>query len=490
VKPERFALGRIADVIHLPSPLFAARSLPEPATAAEPAPVAALTADFFARAREIERFELGVSYLRSVEAGGKSVRHFKPHTPPIAGKVYRGTLEGGFGDGSVIVFADLQRLPGGLGGAAALCDALTGGPSATRLYIVDGTQEPSHAREDGFVISLGELRSANLYAIQIDRLVARFMIQHRRLTVLNLLSSRMPSRALAFSRASCGGVDRWINLVTDHGFDALSQAWDELDLYRAAGIASENIAVFEKTVIEARAVRGVELEHAPELERAFVSGSLASMPGAVRATLPAKFAATLAAPPLEPPSIEARLVRVRSADRAEASGGVGPGPWLQVGPALIAIADKQPECILVGGDAFLGAGFPTGDRTGPAGLRIPALTIVHRERQPTSYVRHRLESWNDELRSARAPADLASVGVIGVDCAALRDLLADHPAWISIPALLARCIRRSEQARTPAVGLFGRDCVVSTQSEHLQGLGGPGLLRGLNLALNAGAAGG
>ena len=227
VKPEKFALGKVADVIHMASPLFAADSLPPPPqVVASRLPVAPLTPEFFSRAREVEPFELGLSYLRSVEVGAKTIRHFKPHTNPIVGEVIRAVFASGFGDGSLIVFADNQRLPGGVPMAAALGSALTGGPGVGRLYIIDGDQAPCQANDDGYEIHLGALRSAGLYKEQIDRLLARFLIQQRDLVVLNLLSPRLGSQSLAFSRATRGSVRRWINVGMEYGFDALSQAYD------------------------------------------------------------------------------------------------------------------------------------------------------------------------------------------------------------------------------------------------------------------------
>ena len=246
VKPERFALGRVGDVIHMASPLFEADRLPSrpPGFMAFPPPVAPPSKEFFEQAREVERYERGLSYLRAVEVGAQSVLHFRPHTPAIIGSVYREAIAHGFGEGSAIIFADIQRLPGGLDMASSLCSAVTGVPAKGRLYIIDGDDDACQARADGYVIQLGELRAARLYNDPIDRFIARFLIQNSGLTVFNIVSPRSASRALAFSRATRGNVRRWINLICEYGYDALSQSYEELDLFVAAGIAAENVGHF------------------------------------------------------------------------------------------------------------------------------------------------------------------------------------------------------------------------------------------------------
>jgi hypothetical protein len=472
VKPQRFALGRVGDVIHMASPLFSRAGLPPPPrSTTDPLPLGPLSPAFYAQAREIEAMEVGLSYLRSVEAGGHSIRHFKPHTPPIVGAVLREVLKAGFGDGSVIVFADRQRLAGGLETASALCDALIGPSAAPRLYIVDGDEESHHARIDGYVLSLDELRSAKLYHAHIERLVARFFIQARDLTVLNLLSPRTRSTALAYCRATRRSVGRWINVVMEYGFDALSQVYDELDQFRAAGIESESIAVFQKTVREAWRTRGLVLAHDPALEADYVARALGSRhaeprpDGALTDPLPA---------PLASPA-EARAFRL-TAESLAGAGEAG-GEMLRVSDSLRALAEGAQECILVSGRAFLGLEFPPGDVARPPGLRIPAMTVIDQGSEPTLYVRHPVDRFNDDLARGRFPIDLAGVGAIGVDCRSLRDGLRRFPDRLPLSVLIETSVRHAREEGERRVDLFTARCVVSATPEDLDAIDKAALAR-------------
>ncbi|MGI8840550.1 MAG: glycosyltransferase [Caulobacteraceae bacterium] len=461
VKPRRFSLGRVGDVIHMASPLFARESLPPPPAepSSDPIPVRELTAAFFEQAREIEGFEVGLSYLRAVEAGARTVRHFTPHTPPVVGQAVREILASGFGDGSAIVFADRQRLAGGLAAAEAVATVFSGPATTPRLYVVEGEGEGRQARADGYVLSVAELKGAGLFDVQIDRLVARFMIQFRDLTVVNLLSPRARSTALAYSRATRGGVQRWVNVVGEYGFDALSQAYDELDAFAAAGVESENIAIFAKTAREAWWVRGLALRHHPALEADHVSGALGSRrlePGAW---------STPIGPAGQPSPAEARAWRLTP---GEAGGVHGTEPAIAVTPALRALAEREAECVFVRGRAFLGLDFDEAGAPRPPGLRIPAVTIVEEDGGPTLYVRHALDRFERELQAGRVPADLASAGAIGVDTAALRAVLERFPERFTFSTLIAACARRAVEAGEACVAFFGPASIVSVSAADLE----------------------
>ncbi len=275
VKPRRFSLGRTGDLINKPSPLFSAGRLPSPPLAPSPGPppVAPPGPEFFAQAREIEPYEVGLSFLREVQVGALVVPHYKPHTTPDVGRAWREALASGFGDGSVVVFADARRTPGGLATARALGDAVGGQPGAARLYVVagEGEGQASRAALDGYILSIDSLRAHGLIAMHVARFVARFLVQASDLTVVDLLSPRGPSTALSFSRATRGSVKRWVAVIMEHGFDALSRAWDALDAFEVAGIACEKVALFAETAEAAARVRGVDLLHDPALEAAFVA---------------------------------------------------------------------------------------------------------------------------------------------------------------------------------------------------------------------------
>ncbi len=467
VKPRRFSLGRVGGLIHMASPLFTRAAAPPPPArpSVDPIPVEALTPAFFAQAREIETFEVGLSYLRAVEAGARTVRHFTPHTPPLVGRVVREVLASGFGDGSTIVFADRQRLAGGLAAAEAMTGALTGAPTsaqagagaAPRLYIVDGDGPESQGRADGHLVAVSELRAAGLNEAKIERLVARFMIQFKGLTVVNLLSPRAPSAALAFSRATRGGVGRWINVVTEYGFDPLSRAFDELDRFRAAGLESEDIAVFEKTAREAWRTRGVALRYDAALEADYVARSLGS-----RALDPRPWPA--AATPTPPSPAEARVYRLTGATAAAATGMEA---TIAVTEPLRRLAAREDECVFVCGAAFLGMAFGEASGARPPGLRIPALTVVDQEGGPTLYVRHAPDAYERELRAGRFPPDLATAGAIGVDCACLRAVLARFPAGFAFSTLIAASVRRALAAGVARVALFAPTAIVSVSAADL-----------------------
>ncbi|MGI9170154.1 MAG: glycosyltransferase [Caulobacteraceae bacterium] len=484
VKPERYALGKVSDVIHMASPLFTRRGLPPPPPdpTAGPLPVAPLTPEFFAQARELERLELGVSFLRSVEVGGHAIPHFKPHTPPVVGVVLRGALEAGFGDGWVVVFADAQRLAGGLKTAAALCATLVGGAGERRLYFVEGDEAPHHARPDGYVISLAELRAANLYDSQIERLVARYFIQAGNLTVINLLSPRAASFALAYARATRSSVSRWINVVTEYGLDAFSQAFDELDLFRAAGLDSENVAVFAKTVEETWRTRGIALHHDEDLEADYVAGALGSRLVAPRPK-PALNDPTLAA---AASPAESRAFRITPERLAEASDGEARVPTILVDEALRALAEREEECILVSGGAFLGMEFGSGRPPRPPGLRIPSLTVVEQAGQPTYYVKHPVNLFNQRLASGRFPADLGATGALGVDCRSLREALRRFPKRLPLPAVIEACPRRAAQAGGAPVEIFASTSIVSVTATDLEIVNKSALARAMVARLAAG----
>ena len=378
VKPERFALGRVADVIHMQSSLFTREGAPPPPRQPSDLPIetSSLSAEFFAQAREVETFDLGVSYLRSVEVGGQAVRHFSPHTPPIVGSVLRDVLASGFGEGSIVVFADNQRLAGGLRTAEALCTALTGAPAAPRLYIIDGEGCERQSRPDGYVVGLAELRAAGLYEDQIDRLIARFILQSGGVTVLNLLSPRHRSRALAFSRATRGSVRRWLNVVMEYGFDVFSQVYDELAAYEAAGIESQTIGIFRKTVREVAEARGAILDYDEALESDYVSGALGSRTVTPRAD-PAINASRNAR--LSP--AESRTFRITPEVLAELGTGDATDVMVSVTDSLRTLANREEECIFAVGEGFLGTDFGEGGQARAPGLRIPAMTIIHQEGQ-------------------------------------------------------------------------------------------------------------
>jgi len=485
VKPERFSLGRVRQVIHMASPLFSREGLPPPPAAPTDGPLAVcpLSPRFYAQAREIEQMEVGLSYLRSVEVGAHSIPHFKPHTPPIVGAVLREVMNAGFGDGSVMIFADAQRLAGGLNTAAAFCEALVGPASAPRLYIVDGDKGGHRARADGYVLSLDELRAAKLYNELIDRLVARLFIQSRDVTVLNLLSPRARSTALAYCRATRASVGRWINVVVEYGFDALSQVYDELSLFASTGVESENIAVFQKTARESWQTRGVALLHDEALEADFVAGALGSRRVAPRldgaSNTPMSAAAASPA--------ESRAFRIT----AESLAPVGPGEpgavTILVSTGLRALAEREDEVILVNGGTFLGMAFPPGGPVRPPGLRIPALTMVADDRQPTLYVKHRVDLFNRELAAGRFPTDLAATGAIGVDGRSLRDVLHCFPHRVPLSALIEVSIRYAREGGGPCVDLFAANCIVSATAADLDLIDKAALARSLAGCLGPGS---
>jgi hypothetical protein len=464
VKPERFSLGRVADVIHMASPLFTRRGLPPPPSTPsnDPIPVSDLSPEFFEQAREIEAFEVGLSYLRAVEAGGWTVRHFKPHTPPIVGEVWRAILAAGFRDGSVVVFGDMERLAGGLPMAEAMTTALTGAPRAPRLYIVDGNGPKRHARADGYVLAVGELRAAGLYNEQIDRLVARLMIQFGDLTVINLLSSRVESSALAYSRAARGGVSLWINVVMEYGFDALSQAFHELDRFVEAGVESENIGVFRKTVTEVGRMRGVELLYYEDLEADYVDGVLGS-----RLIARAVHRAPIATLSGAASPAESRVFRLTPEHLVDVGEGTSGDVALAVTESLRTLSETEEECIFASGEAFLGLDFGDANRPRPPGLRIPALTIIEEDGQQTLYVRHPPEDFESEIRAGRIPADIASVGAIGVDCASLREVIGRSADQFALSTLIAVSVRNAVKAGQPCVELFASNAIVSVKAADL-----------------------
>lgn len=464
VKPDRFSLGRIGDVIHMASPLFTREQVPAPpaAPSAEPIRVSPLTAEFFAQAREMERFEPGLSYLRSVEAGERKIRHYFPHTPPIVGTVLREALRAGVGSGSTIIFADGQRLAGGLKTAEALCAALTGLPGSPRLYLMDGDGWESHARPDGYVISVGQLKRAGLGVTQIERLVARFFIQFSDITVLNLLSPRARSAALAYSRASRGRVGRWINVVTEYGFDALSQVWDELDAFQVAAVESQNVAVFGKTAREAWRERGARLLYDEGLEADWVDEVLGSRVVSPRFSPDCSAGEVVTSPAL------ARTIRI-TADGLVAAASEGSGAvTVKVTDRLRALVEHESECIFVLGEAFLGAEFGDGSPPRPPGLRIPALTIIDEEDLPTVYLKQPLEIFERQFAAGGFPADIVAAGAIGFDCVSLRNVLERFPDRFALAALFDETIRRAMAASERCVDVFSPTCIVSVNARDLE----------------------
>jgi hypothetical protein len=486
VKPERFALGRVGDVIHMASPLFDARRLPPrpPGFAAEPPRVVPPAKGFFEQAREVEPFEVGLSYLRAVEVGAETIRHFRPHTPPIVGSVYRDVVSSGFDEGSAVIFADSQRLPGGLEMAAQLCTAITGAPERGRLYIVDGDREPCQARADGYVIRLGDLRAARLYDDSIDRLIARFLIQTSGLKVFNIVSPRIGSHALSFSRATRGNVARWVNVVCEYGFDALAQTYEELDLFAAAAIASENVALFEKTAIEAGSARGVRLAFSKALETAYVDGVPASIgPEALAWRLPDEGRR----PPVRA-SADTLVLRVGSSSSSTGpDAGLGEPGWLTLDEGQREMARDAREVILFGGDAFLGEKVKAA-APGKPGIRIPGLTIVRLDEPPVRYFTPQVGNMNEALGGGRVPADLAYVGAIGVAGDTFREALERWGDRISVAALVALAVRKARAVGQASVTSFDDDAVVSVSSEDLARLGGARLLREISRQMAEGAA--
>jgi len=485
VKPQRFALGRVGDVIHMASPLFEPDRLPKRPTGfmVEPPPVKPPSKTFFEQAREIEQHELGVSYLRAVKLGAETVRHFRPRTPSIVGTVLRDSLASGFGAGSVIVFADSQRLPGAVDMAASLCSAITGAQAKARLYIMEGDQNACRTRPDGYAIHIGDLLAAKMYHEQIDRLVARFLIQNSDLTVFNILSPRTASRALAFSRATRDSVKHWVNLVPEYGFDALSQAYEELDMFAAAGITAKNVAIFEKTAIEARRVRGVRLAYNAAFEAAFVSGDFDSVRPDTRAWRLPDSDGAIAERGLD----GALILRVRFPPLAEPGADRTQGGWVVVNEILREEARDAREIILVGGDAFLGEQIPGEARAGVGGIRIPGLTIVRLDIPPAYYLRPKAALLNESLARGSVPPDLAYVGAIGIAGETFRELLAVYPDRVPVAALVALAIRKARATGETIVTFFSDTGVVSASSEDLEQLGGARFLLGISRGMSGGA---
>jgi hypothetical protein len=484
VKPQRYALGKVGDVIAMASPLFEPGRLPAraPSFVAEPPPVAVPPKIFFEQAREVEAYEIGLSYLRAVEVGAETVRHFRPHTPPIVGTVYRDALASGFGDGSAIIFADSQRLAGGLEMASSLCSAVTGAAGRGRLYIVDGDRQACHARSDGYVINLADLRAARLFNDSIDRLIARFFIQNSGLTVFNLMSPRVGSRALAFSRATRGSVARWINVICEYGYDALSQSYDELDLFAAAAIDSENVAVFERTATEARRVRGVRLACSAGLEAAYVSGDpRATRPGEIAWRTPVENGRA------EPRWPGALVLRVGLSPTVDADIDDGDDVWLTLDEAQRAAARDAREVIVVGWKTFLGEHIGAEAPTGP-GIRIPGLTVVRFDEPPVYYFRPQVAVMNEAFSQGRVPADLAYTGAFGVAGEIFREVLQRSGESVSVATLVALAIRKARASGQAVVTSFGDDGVVSVSAEDLERLGGARLLRGVSRRIVEGPA--
>ncbi|MEO7027022.1 MAG: glycosyltransferase [Caulobacteraceae bacterium] len=475
IKPAKLALGRVAEVIYKRSALFDHDRLPAPPSkpTAKAPPVSDLQASFFAQAKEIETFELGVSYLRAIDAAALTVKRFKPHTPPLIGQILREAYAAGFGEGSTIVFADVDRVSGGMPTIAAVADVLSRPPAAhgggafgaTRLYVVEGDGARRETRPDGYVISVAELRAAGLNQPRRERLIARFLIQSRDLTVVNLLSPRFRSLALGYSRATRGSVSRWINVVTEYGLDALSQAWEEIDAFRVGGIAAHNIGIFEKTVREAAAIRGEILLHDARLEAEWVgvrSNAHRSPPPVPELLSQAR-----------PRSGEARVVRLALQAR---DGGLSASE----GRRLREVASAHGECLLVLGSTRLGTDLGEEAVARAAGLQIPALTVICRGDQPNFNLRHPIERLNDKTRDGSIPAELLLGGAVGIDSQTVRATLAFDDRPPTLGHLLRAGIATALAAGLPAIGLLAPTSITYLAKEDLSAIDVVVLARAMN----------
>ncbi len=437
IKPAKRALGRVGEVTHKPTTLFAADHPPPlpPPGRETPPPVSPLTSAFFARGREIEPFELGVSWLRALEAGALKVKRFRPHTPPLIGRIVREAMAAGFSDGSTVVFADEDRLPGGLATARAAATVLTGEPvdPGRRLYIIEGDEARCGPLPDGYGVAARELREAGLNLPRRHRLVARFLIERQGCTVVNLLSPRRRSLALGFSRATRRSVARWINVVSDYGSDGLSQAWEEIAAFAEAGIEAETVAVFAKTAREAATVRGVEMRYDPALEADWAAGRLGERP-----VSQAPFAAEKIA---EPPPVQLALNggdpslgdEARSIIRARAADG---------GVVLLALGGARPGWALRRSGAWA-------DRPG-AGVLIPAVTVIGQDEEPPFTLIHPVARLAEAIAAGRLPAALLLAGMIGLDAMAAAEALDAGAA--DLGALLRAVAHAARGQWVPAAG--------------------------------------
>jgi hypothetical protein len=266
-----------------------------------------------------------------------------------------------------------------------------------------------------------------------------------------------------------------VNLVLEYGFDALSQAYDELEQFAAAGVASHNIAVFRRTADEAWDARGVDLGHDAGLEAAYVGDTVDSAR--------IDFATNNAITRLRPSSLGELagtvVVRLRPLEAIDGSGGPARDPWFRVDNELYELAQTAGECLIVGDDTFIGAELYWAGGIRSPGLRVPALTVIHPQRPPTLYFRPQIKQMNEDLRVGRIPADLAWVGAFGVDGTILRDMLKSRPDRISVSALVASSLSSAWEAGMDGIGLFSATSAVSASMEDLECLGGPRLARGL-----------
>ena len=332
------------------------------------------------------------------------------------------------------------------------------GSGAPRLYIIagEGEAKASRAAPDGYILSIDSLRAHGLIAMHVARFVARFLVQASDLTVVDLLSPRGPSTALSFSRATRASVTRWIAIVMEHGFDALSRAWDALDAFDAAGIACEKVALFAETAEQAARVRGVVLLHDPALEAAFVRGE---MEGVAFTPAPPDLAADCRG---RPSPAQSRVFHLApGAFIREAPGGGA----LRVDAGLRALAEREAEVVLVSGEARLGWNFPSAGASRRPGLTIPALTIIDRDPEPTLLVRHPVEDFAETLRVGGFPMNLAATGALGIDAASLRLTLERQGETLSLCELIRTAVAAALHVGVAPVRLFAPHAVAQITRE-------------------------
>jgi hypothetical protein len=488
VKPAKFSLGAASEVIPRKSALFEPQfvnSLPEIRAEADRGPLPILGESFFRQAERLVSFDYGISYLRSIRTKPGNLHYFRPAVPDLVGQLIREYCAGQqSSDFLEIVFADAERLPGGLDAIERVLGYLSSQRHAPgqpmRLYVLDGDPNVLQDARELRVIRPDRLRTAGVNEAQIAKLVTRPFIQNASVQVYNFISPRRRSLAPTHALAKRHSVTRWQNIILEYGFDRLSNTAAEFTEIVNSGIPSQTIAIFEKTAREFSAGTGHTIAHSSRLEHIF--------------------APTGADGECSFPANGYSLDRLNAISSFHTSGDVNRSssetkPAAQfrmldtatvelVGDELGSLSGKFIYLVL--GQCRPSAEMLIAMREASARpvptIAVPALIVWTRDRV-SSYFRPDIGRMNAESAAGTFPTDLLHCPVLGFDTRTLMAASNNYPSLqlkndrLRISTLFRIYFRSQPSGQKARVVQIARNGLVSCTDEDMAVLGRPGIVR-------------
>jgi glycosyltransferase involved in cell wall biosynthesis len=453
IKPQRFSLGRSGtELIHRRSSLFDLEIGPQ-STGVEPPQEKLPELDdlFFSEAEQLVPFDNGLTYLRAVKAKAKGINHFKRQLPYSVGNTWRSFLRcRGSSDEVCIIYADLERLPGGSSRVTQIAMSLlrTNGISDCPIFIVlEGVGDGLCAEDSTVALRLDDLRAEGCSDQQLARLVARMFIQTHKTHVINFVSPRKSSLATSFSLAKSHSIASWWNVVLEFGLDYFAATISELRNVLETNISNKTACIFEKTALELAQSSIVAVMHSETLEQAYVSDGLCSA------------------------GLELNDLRMITGEDGKQAApklvSVNATGHIERNDELEAALNSQEFVLISIGDHTFVPNWDWSRYTrlaqGGAAVRIPALTLIDRGGSML-YYRPDLRRLNEMSRRRGIPTNLFDSGVLCIRSEALNAQLAESDELDLVAVLDALRLTCKQE---DWIGLIDRQSIVVQAQDRL-----------------------